>query len=91
MLEVEFQLAELHQVATPAPGVSKKTLTEPEGSYMKPNDGSTVTVVVTTRSVDGATVYEAEKEVTFTTDEEQVSRAVVALWCASHGEPELYN
>ncbi|KAF6263773.1 hypothetical protein COO60DRAFT_342981 [Scenedesmus sp. NREL 46B-D3] len=72
LLEVEFTLSELHRVDTPAPGVTKKILAEPEGSYMKPSDGSTVTVVVSTRSADGATVYEEEKEVTFTTDEEQV-------------------
>jgi hypothetical protein len=72
LLEVEFTLSELHRVDTPAPGVTKKVLAEPEGNYMKPNDGSTVTILVSTRSVDGATVYEEEKEVTFTTDEEQV-------------------
>uniref|UniRef100_A0A383W6I9 peptidylprolyl isomerase n=1 Tax=Tetradesmus obliquus TaxID=3088 RepID=A0A383W6I9_TETOB len=72
LLEVEFTLSELHRVDTPAPGVTKKILSELEGNYNKPNDGSSVTVVVTTRSVDGATVYEEQREVTFTTDEEQV-------------------
>lgn len=72
-LEVQLELTELHQVSEPAPGVTKKTLVEPEGSYQKPNDGSKVTVVVTTRSADGATVYEAEREVEYTTDEEMVS------------------
>jgi hypothetical protein len=74
LLEVEFTLTELHRVDTPAPGVTKKILSEPEGSYMKPNDGSSVTIVVTTRSTDGATVYEEQREVTFTTDEEQVRK-----------------
>jgi hypothetical protein len=72
LLELEFTLSELHRVDTPAPGVTKKILCEPEGSYMKPNDGSTVTVLVSARSLDGSTVYEEEKEVTFTVDEEQV-------------------
>lgn len=72
VLEVQLQLTELHQISAPAPGVSKKTLLEPEGSWNKPNDGSTVTITVTTKSADGATVYEAANEVTFTTDEEQV-------------------
>jgi hypothetical protein len=61
--------------------VINQELAEPEGNYMKPNDGSTVTIVVSTRSLDGATVYEEEKEVTFTTDEEQVRPcAVVGFW-----------
>jgi hypothetical protein len=42
---------------------------------MKPNDGRTVTTVVITRSLDGATV----KEVTFTTDEEQVGPCAALL------------
>jgi hypothetical protein len=79
LLEVEFTLSELHRVDTPAPGVTKKVLAEPEGNYMKPNDGSTVTIVVSTRSVDGTTVYEEEKEVTFTTDEEQVRLCAALL------------
>jgi hypothetical protein len=74
LLEVEFTLSELHRVDTPAPGVTKKVLAEPEGNYLKPNNGSTVTIVVSTRSLEGATVYEEEKEVTFTTDEEQVGQ-----------------
>lgn len=80
VLEVQLQLAELHQVAAPAPGVSKKTLFEPESSWNKPNDGSMVTITVTTKSADGATVYEADKEVSFTTDEEQV-RPYLLVFC----------
>jgi hypothetical protein len=76
---VELTLSELHRVDLPAPGVTKKLLAEPEGNYMKPNDGSSVTIVVSTRSMDGATVYEEEKEVTFTTDEEQVKRITQRL------------
>ncbi|KAF8059684.1 FKBP65 [Scenedesmus sp. PABB004] len=71
-LEVEVKLDALHQVSTPAPGVSKKCLSVPEGNYMKPNDGSKVVLLVATKSADGATVYEAEREVEFTTDEEAV-------------------
>lgn len=72
-LEVQFEVTELHQVSEPAPGVSKKILSSPEASYQKPNDGSTVTIFVTTKSADGQTVYEAEREVEYTTDEELVS------------------
>lgn len=59
------------QVTEIAPGVSKKMLSDPEGSYLKPNDGSSVTLLVTTRAPDG-TVWQPETEVTFTTDDEQV-------------------
>eukprot|EP00878_Enallax_costatus_P000765 GHUV01000883.1.p1 GENE.GHUV01000883.1~~GHUV01000883.1.p1 ORF type:complete len:637 (+),score=229.81 GHUV01000883.1:67-1911(+) len=71
-LKVQLELTELHQVSQPAPGVTKKTLADPEGSYQKPSDGTTVTIVVTTKSGDGQTVYEAEREVEYTTDEELV-------------------
>eukprot|EP00775_Hariotina_reticulata_P005268 gene5268-5503_t len=71
-LEVELSLDELHQVSSPAPGVSKKTLVDPEGSYMKPNDGSAVKISVTTRSLDGSKVYEEQREVEYVTDDEQV-------------------
>jgi hypothetical protein len=59
-------------VSSPAPGISKKTLVEPEGSYMKPNEGSTVKISVTTRSLDGSKVYEEQRNVEYITDEEQV-------------------
>lgn len=72
------------------PGVTKKTLVDPEGSYQKPNEGSKVTVVVTARSADGATVYEADKAVEYTTDEELVGihccccSVIVVLNCSSY-------
>lgn len=84
-LEVELTLSALHQVSSPAPGVSMKLLASPEGSYMKPNDGASVTLSVATTSLDGAVTYEAAREVTFTTDEEQVRRGVCVWWRGGGG------
>lgn len=73
-------------------------LSDPEGSYLKPNDGSSVTLLVTTRAPDG-TVWQPETEVTFTTDDEQVgvgahththcwfyNTAALVLVCATPGQ-----
>lgn len=87
LLEVEATLTALHSVTHPAPGVTKKTLQKPTDSFMKPTDGSTVTVKVEARgsssaATDGAAVvYEPTHEVELVLDEEQVGVRVCVCVC----------
>lgn len=71
LLEVEATLTALHPVTTPAPGVSKKTLSKAESSYMRPNEGASVRLTVGVTGLDGG-VLEGSQEVEFVLDEEQV-------------------
>lgn len=73
LLEVEATLTALHPVTTPAPGVSKKTLSKAESSYMRPNEGASVRLTVGVTGLDGD-VLEGSHEVEFVLDEEQVGK-----------------
>lgn len=89
LLEVEATLAELHPVTTPAPGVSKKTLSKAEGSYMRPNEGASVTVTVEVKGLDGS-VLEGRHEAQFVLDEEQAPEGLeLALAQMTEGEHAL--
>lgn len=73
LLAVEATLAALHTVSHPSAGVTKKTLSKPDSSYLRPNEGSKVKLSVEVRGQDG-TVYEPRQDVEVVLDEEQVSR-----------------
>jgi hypothetical protein len=84
-LELELTLSALRPVTHPAPGVTKKVMAETEGSYSRPNAGSSVRVTLGAASADGATVYEAPHEAEFVTDDEQVRVEVATALLAREG------
>lgn len=75
MLQVDATLTALHPITEVFAGLTRKTLLKPEGSYDKPNEGSTVTLSVEVRGEDG-TVLEPRHDVELVLDEEQVGGCV---------------